>query len=144
MHCTMDLKEALDILKISQSALSQHVKAGHLRYTVISRHKYDYNAEDVYALSQKKPERKKRQPSIPLDKLTELLNLDTESLRSSSRAIALTDQRRVVASVMKQCGYTHHQIGAFLNRDHSTVSILLKTSYLAQKEIEQAMQQLNI
>lgn len=140
----MDLKEALDILKISQSALSQHVKAGHLRYTATHRHKYDYNAEDVYALAMKKPERKKRQPSISFCKLTELLNLDTESLRSSSRTIALTDQRRIVASVMKRCGYTHHQIGTFLNRNHSTITILLKTSYLVQKEIEQAMQQLNI
>lgn len=140
----MNLKEVLNILKISQSALSQRVKAGRLRYSVISSHKYDYNAEDVYALAQKKLERKKREPSIPLDKLTEQLNLDIESLRSSSRAIALTDRRRVVASVMKQCGYTHHQIGAFLNRDHSTISVLLKTSYLVQKEIKQAMHQLNI
>ena len=141
----MYLKEALDILNISQSALSQHVKAGRLRYTIISRHKYDYNEADVYALAQKKLEPKERKrPLFPIDRLAELLDWNVEQLRRRKRSVELVDQRRVVASVMKRCGYTHQQIGAFLNRDHSTVTILLQTSYLVEKEVKQAMQLLNM
>ena len=140
----MNLKEALSILKISRTALFQHVKAGRLRYTAISRRKYDYNAEDVYSLVQKKSgSRRNKQPLLSTDRLTELLGWDMELLRLRKRTVSLVDQRRIVASVMKRCGYTHQQIGAFLNRDHSTVTILLQTSYLVEKEIEQAMQLLN-
>ena len=139
----MNLKEALSILKISRTALYQHVKAGHLRSTVISRRRHEYHAEDVYALAQKISKARKY-PSFSTDRLTELLGWDMESLRRRKRTVALVDQRRIVASVMKRCGYTHQQIGAFLNRDHSTVTTLLQTSYLVEKEIEQALQLLNL
>lgn len=140
----MNLKEALNILNISQSALAQHVKAGRLRYTLISRRKYDYNAEDVYALAQKKSEQSvKSRPVLSTDRLAGLLGWDMELLRRRKRTVSLVDQRRIVASVMKRCGYTHQQIGRFLDRDHSTVTILLQTSYLVEKEIEKALQLLN-
>lgn len=139
----MNLKEALNILNISRTALYQHVKAGHLRRTVISRRRHDYNAEDVYALAQK-ISKTREQPSLSIDRLVGLFGWDMESLRRRKRTVALVDQRRIVASVMKRCGYTHQQIGAFLNRDHSTVTILLQTSYLVEKETEQAMQLLNL
>ena len=133
----------MSILKISRTALYQHVKAGHLRSTVISRRRHEYHAEDVYALAQKISKARKY-PSFSTDRLTELLGWDMESLRRRKRTVALVDQRRIVASVMKRCGYTHQQIGAFLNRDHSTVTTLLQTSYLVEKEIEQALQLLNL
>ena len=139
----MNLKEALNILNISRTALYQHVKAGHLRRTVISRRRHEYHAEDVYALAQKISKARKY-PSLSTDRLTELLGWDMESLRRRKRTVALVDQRRIVASVMKRCGYTHQQIGAFLNRDHSTVTTLLQTSYLVEKDIEQALQLFNL
>ena len=138
----MNLKEALNILNVSRTALHQHVKAGHLRRTVISRRRHEYHAEDVYALAQKISKARKC-PSLSTDRLAGLFGWNVEQLRSPKRTVALVDQRRIVASVMKRCGYTHQQIGAFLNRDHSTVTILLQTSYLVEKEIEQALQLLN-
>ena len=72
------------------------------------------------------------------------LGYDTKALRSRTRTSFLADQRKVMARLLKDRGWSHTQIGEFLNRDHSSVTIMIQTSYLVEKELNTALKILTI
>lgn len=142
----MNRKEALDILQTTQAGLCYYVRKGQIRCSKYSTRKYDYSEEDVRDIALKRESRKAerdRRSLITPEQIAEALGLDISMLRKNDRSVALVDQRRIMASVMKAYGYTQSQTGKFLDRDHSTVAILLKSSYLVQAEIRDALYLLN-
>ena len=124
----MNKEEALDILQTNQAILSYYIRTGKLRCTKTGSRISDYN--DMQSL-------------LTPQQIAGTLGFDIDGLRSQERSVLLVDRRRIMASVMKAYGYTQIQTGEFLNRDHSTVAILLKSSYLVEREINEALHLLN-
>lgn len=142
---SMKKEEALNILQTNQAILSYYIRTGKLRCTKTGSRISDYNDGDIYLLAMKRKNRKDRkdmQSLLTPQQIAGALGFGIDGLRSQDRSVSLVDRRRIVASVMKAYGYTQKQTGEFLNRDHSTVAILLKSSYLVEREIKEALQYL--
>ena len=140
---SMKKEEALNILQTNQAILSYYIRTGKLRCTKTGFRISDYNDGDIYRLAFKRKNRRDRkdmQSLLTPQQIAGTLGFDIDGLRSQDRSVLLVDRRRIVASVMKAYGYTQKQTGEFLNRDHSTVAILLKSSYLVEREIKEALQ----
>lgn len=138
----MNKKEALDILQTNQAILSYYIRTGKLRCTKTGSRICDYNDTDIRRLAverKSRRERKDRQSLLSPRQMAVTLGFDIDKLRSTDRSVLLVDRRRIMASVMKAYGYTQMQTGEFLNRDHSTVTVLLKSSYLVEPEIHEAL-----
>lgn len=141
----MNKEEALDILQTNQAILSYYIRTGKLRCTKTGSRISDYNDGDIYRLAMKRKNRRDRkdmQSILTPQQIAVALGFGIDGLKSQDRSVSLVDRRRIVASVMKAYGYTQIQTGEFLNRDHSTVAILLKSSYLVEREIKEALQYL--
>lgn len=142
----MNKEEALSILQTNQAVLSYYMRSGKLRYTKTGSRISDYNDSDIHRLAMKRKDRRDRKDMqflLTPKRMALTLGFDINELRSQNRSVLLVDQRRIMASVMKAYGYTQIQTGRFLNRDHSTVAVLLKTSYLVESEINEALHILN-
>ena len=77
--------------------------------------------------------------NLYLQAITKVYLVTKEELRSPSRIAILTEARQVLYYLLtKDCAMTQHQIGRFLNRDHSTVCHGIETARLRyQHKIEE-------
>lgn len=76
------------------------------------------------------------------EEIVRLIGYDIRELRSADTSRILADRRRVVAKVLTWLGLTTSCVGEVLNRDHSSVSAMLKTSHLVENETERIIAQL--
>lgn len=146
IFATMDYKEAIKKIGVTRAALSNYVRQGKIRVGRTEDGRYDYNPSDVDRLSETKGRWQNKWNPSEMESYAEgiiaRLGYDLAVLRSSARKRELVDQRRVVANVLTRLGMGRTDIGKVLNRDHSTVIQLLGTSYLSQKEIDDALTEL--
>lgn len=135
----MNGKEARHTIGVTRETLSRYVKTGKVRVRTLPNGRYVYNETDVRRMSRMKgkwPGTKEH--SSEGEQIVAALGYDMEALRSACRSSVLSDQRRVVASVLKERGWTRLQTGDLLNRNHSSVTIMIRTSYLVEDEIAAA------
>jgi len=141
----MKQKEALDILKVKQSHLSALHRRGIIRAERLSTRRYDYNEEDVRRTAQRLREKRPIRPTgvqcDPSD-IARKIGFDIEQLRSPSVKRELADQRRIMAKVLAWLGMDQCSIGKALNRNHSSVNVMLKTAYLVEEETHRIITQL--
>ena len=128
-------KEARGLLGCTRSALSLYVSKGIVRAERKPNGRYDYSEEDVRQLMQKKAD---KHDFTLADQLVSALGYSIEALRSEDRSRELSDRRRVIATMLHKAGYTHARIARFLSRKKCSVSAMLRTSYLANKELAAA------
>lgn len=128
-------KEARGLLGCTRSALSIYVRKGNIRVERKPNGRYDYSDEDVRQLKQDKLA---KQDFTLAEQLASALGYDIEELRSDDRSRELADRRRVIATMLHKAGYTNARIAKFLFREKCSVSAMLRTSYLANKELAAA------
>lgn len=81
-------------------------------------------------------------PDIHPEEIVRILGYDMEGLRSKKRTADLSDQRRVVAVLFKRLGMVEWHIGDVLDRHPSSIAAMFRTSYLVEREIQRAVEQL--
>lgn len=138
-------KEAIQIIGVTRSALCQYVRQGRIRATRIAGGRLDYNDADVHQAFVMKGHWKSGLSSRIHPHTWDIIRLigyDLSALRSSSTERKLADQRRIVAKVLTWLGMSRSSVGEVLNRNHSSVSIMLKTSYLVKDETRRIISQL--
>lgn len=79
-------------------------------------------------------------PDINPEAIIRALGYDIGELRSKNKCFALADKRRVVACVLRHLGMAEWHIGDVLNRKRVSVNAMLRTSYLVEKEIAEAIE----
>ena len=142
----MKKKEAVSILGTSRNVLSYYLRKGMLRHTAISYNNYEYNDEDVHRLKCKIEFRRKKLEThngVTPEMVIHAYGWDLAILRNSSRNNVHCDLRRVVAFVLRNCGFTLDRIASVLNRSRASVIHMLKTSYLANDGITESMERLD-
>lgn len=73
------------------------------------------------------------------EEIVRIIGYDMKKLRSERRTADLSDQRRVVAVLLKRLGMVEWHIAEVLNRKRPSVNAMLHTSYLVENEIKKAM-----
>lgn len=142
----MKSKEVLSLLNISRPNLYRYVRKGRIRVTQGTRLHYEYCDEDVHRLAGQLTEIRKRRRSKTIytpEEIAQAIELDLALMRSQKRDRWIADQRRIMAVVLNYLGWTGKEIGDILNRTHSSVTIMLHTSYLVEKEAAAAIRHLN-
>ena len=142
----MKSKEALSLLNISHPLLCRYVRKGRIRITHGTRLHYEYCEEDVRRLAGQLDEireRRRTKTGYTSEEIAQAIELDLDLLRSQKKDRLLADQRRVMAVVLNHLGWTREEIGTILNRAHSSITIMLQTSYLVEKEAAAAIKHLN-
>ena len=135
----MNGTKAIELLGCSRAWLHELCKRGRIRITRLHGRRYDYSREDIERIiSQKLMNKKeKRDPSLPL-RVVQALGFDVDELRSRNASRALSDRRRIVATLLTDEGMTQTDIGRFMERRASAISAMLSTSYLVESEIAAA------
>ena len=59
--------------------------------------------------------------------LCRLHRVSTDDILGPSRILPLMKVRRAIATGLKEAGFNYHQIGAAMNREHSTIMNMLKS-----------------
>lgn len=133
-------------MNISHPVLYRYVKKGRIRITQGTRLHYEYCNEDVNQLANqlnRARKRRKAKAGYTPEEIAQAIELDLDLLRSPKKDRLLADQRRIMAVVLDHLEWTREEIGRILNRTHSSVTIMLQTSYLVEKEATDAIKHLN-
>ena len=143
----MNGKQAREIMDVTRFTMSRYVTTGQLRVRKLANGRYDYFEDDVHRLAKLKGKWRKDGRMKPVDPCAEhiasVLGYNLEELRSPDHSWRLSDQRKIMARVLSHLGWSRRRVGFFLNRDHSSVTAMLRTSYYIDKEAEAAIQTIN-
>lgn len=129
----MNGKEVVSLMGCSRSMLSQYKRMGLIR-AERSGKGFDYSEEDV----RKMMDKNKQLDHQLATRLVTVLGYDPHALRSRNNSRPVSDQRRVVATVLYRQGYSMADIARFLERTPSSISYIVHTAYLVEKEVETA------
>ena len=135
-------KEVLRILSICYPALSMYVKKGDIRVKPGVGCRYEYHDDDVHRVAKRLSRwrgRKSDRLGIDPAEIARAIGMDMEELRSDNLCRTIVDKRRIMSVVLTHFGWTREETGKALNRSHSNINFLLRTSYLVEDESAEAI-----
>lgn len=136
-------KEVLRILNISYPTLSMYVKKGDIRVKPGVGCRYEYHDDDVHRVAKRLSRwrgRKSDKMDVNPAEIAQTIGMDLEELRSGNLCRTIVDKRRIMAVVLTHLGWTREETGKALNRSHSNINFLLRTSYLVEEESRDAVE----
>lgn len=133
----------MKILGVPKETLSVMVKDGLIRVSAdpADGRCYIYNDEDVQSVCEAREKTGKRRPpklGPAAEEICARLGYDLEELRHGGNYRQLADRRRILAILLKRRGYTHQEMADFMCRTTASVSSMLRTAYLVEKEADAA------
>ena len=126
-------KEAVQFMGCSRTLLHYYRKQGKIHAT-LNGQRYDYSRQDIEKLVMGK----KPIDRISIQALIDVLGYDLTALRGSVKTRELANQRRIIAYILNKNGMSSYEIGFLLNKNQSSVSAMINTSYLVEHEIRSA------